>query len=148
MLSLRALASDDYQSWKRLWDGYLKFYETALSDEITSNTWSEVLDPKGLITGFVAEVDSEVCGIAHCFLRPSTWHKVDYLYLEDLFVDPNYRGKGVGRALLDRAASYGRQIGAERLYWITKEDNAQARALYDAFVKGEASGFIQYEHLL
>ena len=148
MLSLRALASDDYQSWKRLWDGYLSFYKTELSDEITANTWRELNDSKSLITGFVAEIDSKVCAIAHCFLRPSTWHPVGYLYLEDLFVDPEYRGAGVGRALLDKAAEYGREIGAERLYWITKEDNAQARVLYDSFVKGAATGFIQYEYLL
>ncbi len=116
--------------------------------KITANTWRELNDSKSLITGFVAEIDSTVCGIAHCFLRPSTWHKVGYLYLEDLFVDPKYRGAGVGRVLLDKAAEYGREIGAEKLYWITKEDNAQARALYDSFVKGSATGFIQYEYSL
>ncbi len=84
----------------------------------------------------LSEIDSKVCAIAHCFLRPSTWHKVGYLYLEDLFVDSRISyGAGVGRALLNKAAEYGREIGAERLYWITKEDNAQARALYDSFVK-------------
>ncbi|GBL22753.1 hypothetical protein EMGBS5_07470 [Clavibacter sp.] len=55
---------------------------------------------------------------------------------------------GVGRALLEKAAEYGREIGAEKLYWITKEDNTQARALYDSFVKGASSGFIQYEYPL
>ncbi len=46
MLSLRPLASDDYQDWKRLWDGYLSFYKTELSDEITANTWRELNDSK------------------------------------------------------------------------------------------------------
>lgn len=148
MLSLRALVNDDYQSWKRLWDGYLSFYQNELSDKITANTWRELNDPKSLITGFVAEIDTKLCGIAHCFLRPSTWHPIGYLYLEDLYVDPEYRGAGVGKALLNQVAEYGREIGAERLYWIVKEDNAKARALYDFFVKGTATGFIQYEYLL
>lgn len=148
MLSLRALVNDDYQSWKRLWDGYLSFYQNELSDNITANTWRELNDPKSLITGFVAEIDTKLCGIAHCFLRPSTWHPIGYLYLEDLYVDPEYRGAGVGKALLNQVAEYGREIGAERLYWIVKEDNAKARALYDFFVKGTATGFIQYEYLL
>ena len=147
-MKVREIASSDYDRWLNLWHGYLEFYKSEVSDEITANTWRELNDSKSLITGFVAEIDSKVCGIAHCFLRPSTWHKVGYLYLEDLFVDPKYRGAGVGRALLDKAAEYGREIGAEKLYWITKEDNAQARALYDSFVKGAASGFIQYEYPL
>lgn len=148
ILSLRALVNDDYQSWRKLWNGYLSFYQNELSDEITANTWRELNDSKSLITGFVAEIDTELCGIAHCFLRPSTWHPTGYLYLEDLYVDPEYRGAGVGKALLNQVAEYGKEIGAERLYWIVKEDNAKARALYDLFVKGTATGFIQYEYLL
>lgn len=148
ILSLRVLANDDYQSWRKLWNGYLSFYQNELSDEITANTWCELNDSKSLITGFVAEIDTELCGIAHCFLRPSTWHPIGYLYLEDLYVDPEYRGAGVGKALLNQVAEYGKEIGAERLYWIVKEDNAKARALYDLFVKGTATGFIQYEYLL
>ena len=147
-MKVREVNSSDYETWLYLWCGYLEFYKYNLSDEITANTWRELNDSKSLITGFVAEIDSKVCAIAHCFLRPSTWHPVGYLYLEDLFVDPKYRGAGVGRALLGKAAEYGKEIGAERLYWITKEDNAQARALYDSFVKGAASGFIQYEYPL
>lgn len=148
ILSLRALVNDDYQSWRKLWNGYLSFYQNELSDEITANTWRELNDSKSLITGFVAEIDTELCGIAHCFLRPSTWHPIGYLYLEDLYVDPEYRGAGVGKALLNQVTEYGKEIGAERLYWIVKEDNAKARALYDLFVKGTATGFIQYEYLL
>ena len=147
-MKVRKIASTDYDQWLDLWRGYLEFYKSEVSDEITANTWHKLNDSKSLITGFAAEVDSKVYGIAHCFLRPSTWHPVGYLYLEDLFVDPTYRGAGVGRALLGKAAESGKEIGAERLYWITKEDNAQARALYDSFVKGAASGFIQYEYPL
>ena len=148
MKQVRTVQESDYSDWLGLWRQYLLFYKSEVSDEITLNTWSEILKPDGAFKAFVAEIDSEPAGFAHCFLRPSTWHEVGYLYLEDLFVDPKYRGAGVGRALLDKAAEYGRVIGAEKLYWITKEDNAQARALYDSFVKGAASGFIQYEYPL
>jgi ribosomal protein S18 acetylase RimI-like enzyme len=148
MKAVRKVRESDYSNWLRLWREYLLFYKSEVSDEITLNTWNEILNPDGAIKAFVAEIDSKVCGIAHCFLRPSTWHKVGYLYLEDLFVDQRYRGRGIGRELLDKAASYGREIGAERLYWITKEDNEVARRLYDSYVSGGSSGFIQYEYRL
>jgi ribosomal protein S18 acetylase RimI-like enzyme len=148
MKAVRKVRESDYSDWLRLWREYLLFYKSQVSDEITLNTWNEILNPDGAIKAFVAEIDSKVCGIAHCFLRPSTWHEVGYLYLEDLFVDQRYRGRGIGRELLDKAASYGREIGAERLYWITKEDNEVARRLYDSYVSGGSSGFIQYEYRL
>lgn len=148
MALIRRAKAEDYQGWRVLWDGYLKFYKSEISDEITLNTWSEILSPDGAIKGFVAEIDSQISGFAHCFLRPSTWHKVGYLYLEDLFVDPKFRNQAIGRKLLDQAAAYGRQIGADRLYWITKEDNEIARRLYDSYVSAGASGFIQYEYIL
>lgn len=148
MKAVRKVRESDYSNWLRLWREYLLFYKSQVSDEITLNTWNEILNPDGAIKAFVAEIDSKVCGIAHCFLRPSTWHEVGYLYLEDLFVDQRYRGRGIGRELLDKAASYGREIGAERLYWITKEDNEVARRLYDSYVSGGSSGFIQYEYRL
>jgi ribosomal protein S18 acetylase RimI-like enzyme len=148
MKAVRKVRESDYSNWLRLWREYLLFYKSEVSDEITLNTWNEILNPDGAIKAFVAEIDSKVCGIAHCFLRPSTWHEVGYLYLEDLFVDQRYRGRGIGRELLDKAASYGREIGAERLYWITKEDNEVARRLYDSYVSGGSSGFIQYEYRL
>lgn len=146
--TIRTIVNNDYQSWRGLWNGYLNFYQNELSDEITSHTWRELNDSNSFITGFVAELDSKLCGIAHCFLRPSTWHPIGYLYLEDLYVDAEYRGAGAGKALLNQVAEYGREIGAERLYWIVKEDNVKARTLYDFFVEGTATGFIQYEYLL
>ena len=154
MISVRELELEDYDLWRDLWDQYLLFYETSLSEAVTLSTWRKIHNRGGSVKGFLAQSSQSsqspgvVVGIAHCFLRQSTWHEVGYLYLEDLFVAPSARGEGVGRALLDTVVEYARSLGAERVYWLTKEDNQVARALYDSFNGGGRSEFIHYEYLL
>ena len=154
MITVRELEPEDYDLWRDLWDQYLRFYETSLSEAVTLSTWWKIHNRGGSVKGFLAQSSQSsqspgvVVGIAHCFLRPSTWHEVGYLYLEDLFVAPSARGEGVGRALLDTVVEYARSLGAERVYWLTKEDNQVARALYDSFNGSGRSEFIHYEYLL
>ena len=67
-------------------------------------------------------------------------------YLQDLFVDPATRGKGAGRALIEAVATKAREHGADRLYWLTQDHNAEARQLYDRLAK--TRGFIKYDYPL
>ena len=90
----------------------------------------------------VAEVDGKVVGFTHFLFRPSTWSINDYCYLEDLFVDSDIRGKGVGRALIDAVVERAQAKCAPRVYWTTQNGNSQARILYDSF--GYPSEFVQY----
>ncbi len=72
-------------------------------------------------------------------LEPS--HK-DTCYLSDLFVDPNQRGTGAGRALIVAVEQVGAQAGATIVHWLTTSDNTQVRALYDQIA--ELMPFVQY----
>jgi GNAT superfamily N-acetyltransferase len=92
--------------------------------------------------GFVAESDEGVIGFTHCLFRPSTWTETDYCYLEDLFVDPNIRGKGVGRALMNKVFELAKEKNSKRVYWTTQEFNQTARVLYDSITP--VSEFVQY----
>jgi GNAT superfamily N-acetyltransferase len=67
-------------------------------------------------------------------------------YLQDLFVDASVRGRGAGRALIERVAAAARERDCLRLYWTTKEDNAAARLLYDRLAR--FNGFIRYDFAL
>jgi GNAT superfamily N-acetyltransferase len=89
-----------------------------------------------------AYIDGKLVGIVHYLFHRSFWTIGDYCYLQDLFVAPSQRGSGVGRALIEAVEKAARAAGASRVHWLTKEDNATARALYDRLA--ERSGFIQY----
>jgi len=140
--TVRPLEIGDKQRWLELWNGYLTFYETTLTSEITELTWERLNDPSFDINGIVALVDGQVMGFAHFLFRPSTWAASGYCYLEDLFVDPSIRGAGAGRSLIDAVIVAARAKKSGRVYWTTKESNTQARVLYDSY--SPASEFVQY----
>jgi GNAT superfamily N-acetyltransferase len=141
-VEVRAIAHDDRSRWLELWEGYLSFYESALTPEQTELTWRRLHDPHFNLNGLVAVVDSKVIGLAHYLFRPSTWATEDYCYLEDLFVDPHIRGAGAGRSLIDAVIVAARAKMSGRVYWTTKESNSRARVLYDSY--SLASEFVQY----
>lgn len=83
------------------------------------------------VYGHVAEVDGEVAAMALWFVNFSTWDGVAGIYLEDLFVRPAFRRRGLGRALLAALAGECLQRGYTRLSWAVLNWNADAITLYD-----------------
>ena len=141
-LTIRALEEKDKSQWIKLWAGYLEFYKSTISPEQTELTWKRLINNELKMFGFVAENEDGVIGFTHCLFRPSTWTETDYCYLEDLFVDPNIRGKGVGRALMEKVVEFAKQKESKRVYWTTQEFNKTARVLYDSITP--VSEFVQY----
>jgi ribosomal protein S18 acetylase RimI-like enzyme len=141
-VDVRPATADDEAAWRPLWHDYCAFYETTVAEDATAATWRRVLDPGEPMELLVAERDGEVVGFVTYVLHPTTWSAEQSCYLEDLFVSPDVRGGGVGRALIEAVLERGRSAGWDKVYWHTKEDNARARALYDSFTN--ADGFVRY----
>lgn len=133
-LLIRDAETGDRQDWLRLWAGYLAFYGVTLAPEVTANTWARLMDPAAPLKARIACLDGQPVGFAMNLHHPSSWVMGEDCYLEDLFVADTARGKGIGRALIDDLVALARAKGWHRLYWHTKQDNAQARALYDQYV--------------
>nr|WP_316506477.1 GNAT family N-acetyltransferase [Klebsiella grimontii] len=104
-------------------------------------TWQRMLDPASPMLGRVALADGNVAGFAICVLHEGTWVKMPVCYLEDLFVAPPMRGKGIARALMQALQAEGKEKGWSRLYWHTRTDNP-ARRLYDEFTP--ADDYVRY----
>ncbi len=141
-LTIRDATADDEAAWRRLWAGYLAFYEVDLAAGVTDRTWARLLDPASPLKARLAFRDGHLDGFALHQHHPSSWVAGDDCYLEDLFVAETARGTGTGRALLDDLICLARATGWHRLYWHTDEGNARARALYDSFTKSD--GHIRY----
>ncbi|MGW1163170.1 N-acetyltransferase family protein [Streptomyces sp. NPDC002513] len=80
----------------------------------------------------LAEQDGEVVGFALWFLNFSTWRGVHGIYLEDLYVRPEARGGGHGKALLTELARICVARGYERLEWSVLNWNSPTIAFYEA----------------
>lgn len=140
--TIRPLTPDDYQNWLPLWNGYLRFYQAKLDDEITQITWMRFHDENEPIYALGAFQEERLLGIVHAVKHRATWTAGWYLYLEDLFTVPDARGQGIGRALIEAVYDLADELGAARVYWHTHETNTAGRALYDKV--GHNAGFIQY----
>jgi GNAT superfamily N-acetyltransferase len=139
-LKIREIEITDKDRWLELWSGYLVFYKASIPESQTDLTWRRLFDAN--LNGLVAELDGRVVGFTHFLFRPSTWAINNYCYLEDLYVDSDIRGKGVGRALINEVVERAQTKGSPRVYWTTQNNNSQARVLYDSF--GYPSEFVQY----
>lgn len=140
--SVRLLQAGDHAAWLKLWQGYTRFYRTRLPDAVTQATWARLTAPDEQPHGAGAWVDGRLVGFAHWLFHRSTWTTGCYCYLEDLFVAPDARGAGAGRALIQHVYAAADAAGAVRTYWATQEFNAEARALYDTVAK--LTSFRQY----
>jgi GNAT superfamily N-acetyltransferase len=80
----------------------------------------------------VVEVDGEIVGMAIWFLNYSTWQGKHGIYLEDLFVKPEFRGRGYGKALLQHLAAICNERGYGRFQWWVLDWNSPAIEFYRA----------------
>jgi GNAT superfamily N-acetyltransferase len=109
-------------------------YERAL-DEVTATEQDlagALLAERPSLFAHVAEEDGQVVGFALWFLNYSTWLGRHGIYLEDLYVIPESRGRGHGRALLAELARICVERGYGRLEWWVLDWNSPARRFYES----------------
>lgn len=140
---VRPLVASDRGRWGELWTGYLTYYETTLPPEIYDIYFDRLLgdDPRDY-NCLVAELDGRLVGLTHYLFHRHGWKVEDTCYLQDLFADPEVRGMGVGRALIEAVYAAADAAGAPSVYWLTQDFNHTARQLYDRI--GTKSPFIKY----
>jgi GNAT superfamily N-acetyltransferase len=141
---IRDPTAADEAVWRELWAGYNAFYEANIPEAVTARTWQRMLDPASSIFGRLAIVDATVVGFSVSLLHEGTWSIAPVCYLEDLFVALRFRGRGIGRLLIQDLVDRARTEGWSRLYWHTRADNP-ARRLYDEYAN--ADDFVRYKRV-
>ena len=145
--AIRPLTADDRSAWAPLWEGYNTFYERTIPADVTEMTWARLMTPGEDPSGFGAiDADGRLIGFTHYHFHRSTSQIGPSCYLQDLFVSPDGRGSGAGRALIEAVCEVARARGCRSVYWHTHDDNARARALYDKVAV--LSPFVRYDHVL
>jgi GNAT superfamily N-acetyltransferase len=110
----------------------LAHYERAAHEVRTTTEQLRValFGPQPAAYALVAESANQVVGFALYFRSFSTWEGVHGIYLEDLYVMPEYRGTGLGRALLTSLAELAAERGYARLEWAVLDWNQPAIDFY------------------
>ena len=141
--AIRPLRPEDKADWRRLWTGYLQFYQTSVPDAVYDSTFARLLgDDAQDFSALVAEVDGRLMGLTHYLFHRHAWKIENVCYLQDLYVDPQARGTGLGRKLIEAVYACADAAGSPAVYWLTQDFNHEARQLYDRIAR--VTPFIRY----
>ena len=141
-IEIRPVGANERADWEPLWQGYLAFYKATLPQASTDTAWARFHDAAEPMFLLGAYVDGKLTGIVQYLYHRSTWTPGNYCYLQDLFVSDTARGLGLGRRLIEAVYAAAKEAGCSRVHWLTQNENAQARILYDKVA--DNSGFMQY----
>ncbi|WP_159519229.1 GNAT family N-acetyltransferase [Sunxiuqinia indica] len=94
-----------------------------------TNTEKQMLQESDYVNGFVACQGREVIGYVTCFFAYYTWIGKS-LYMDDLYVKPQFRGQGVGTKLINQVIEFGQAQNCKKLHWQVSEWNQPAIDFY------------------
>ena len=143
-MNIAPVTAAEYEELLPLIADYQRFYRAEPDSDRNRDFFRRFLAPSedGLLLG--ARGGDGFLGYACLYWHFSSTKAREVVLMNDLFVVPAARGKGVGRALIEASAAVGRERGAAALDWSTAPDNATAQRLYDA-TGAERSEWVSYE---
>ncbi|NCW37352.1 MAG: GNAT family N-acetyltransferase [Proteobacteria bacterium] len=140
---IRNLELKDFENWSKLYKSYADFYKVPMNKVILDTLWNWIHDVNHIVNGFCYELDSNIVGIAHYRTMPRPI-KGQYIgFLDDLFVDPEFRGKKIAQKLIYHLKSLSKANNWNGIRWITHSSNKNAKKLYDKIAIN--TGFELYE---
>ena len=132
--TIRLATPEDHALWLPLFEAYAAFYKTPLTPQTIATVWDWIHDPENPFWCALAfGPDGRPLGLVQYQLMHRSLGGSMVCYLSDLFTTPDARGQGIGRALIDHVRTFARDRGLPNVRWLTAEDNAAARQLYDTY---------------
>jgi GNAT superfamily N-acetyltransferase len=144
-LRIEPISGQQFETLVPMIAAYQAFYEAEeISEERNREFFRRFLSPSedGMLIG--AWRGDRLVGYACLYWHFSSTRAVETVLMNDLYVEAEARGEGVGRALIEAAAEVGRERGSPILEWSTAPDNATAQRLYDSTGAGRST-WIEYE---
>ena len=140
---IRKLEKKDKKNWIKLYNSYADFYKVLINNQILDTLWQWILDENHIVNGICFELEGKIVGIAHYRTMPRPI-KGQYIgFLDDLFVEPEFRGQKIAQNLISHLKSISKTNNWEGIRWITHSTNENAKKLYDKIANN--TGFELYE---
>ncbi|MBI1170631.1 GNAT family N-acetyltransferase [bacterium] len=140
-VQIRPLDRQDRADWEELFEGYAAFYKTSVDAAAKAAVWEWIFGPEDFWSD-LAVLDGQIVGLCQYQLMHRSLSGAKVVYLSDLYVRPEVRGGGVGRAMIDHVIGFARGRGIGNVRWLTQEFNYAGRRLYDSY--RPKSDFILY----
>ena len=130
--TVRAATAHDEKPWLEMWRDFVLSGPEPCAPTAADVAWRRIMDPANPMECLVATDAGDVAiGFLLYVTHPYGWSSRSVCYLQDLYVRPDARRRGCGRALIETLSDAGRRAGWLKIYWMTQEDNVVARRLYD-----------------
>jgi GNAT superfamily N-acetyltransferase len=145
-IEVTPVQEEEFETLLPLIAAYQRFYEVEEIDDDRNRTFfRRFLAPSedGLLLA-ARDEGGVILGYACLYWHFSSLAAVETVLMNDLFVAPEARSRGVGRALIEASAAVARERGAAWLEWATAPDNHTAQRLYDSMTS-EKSTWLEYE---
>ena len=140
---IRKLEQKDKENWAKLYNGYADFYKVPMNTGIVDTIWSWIHDETHDVNAICFELENKIVGIAHYRTMPRPI-KGQYIgFLDDLFVDPYFRGQKIAQKLINHLKELSKTNNWQEIRWITHSSNENAKKLYDKIANN--TGFELYE---
>ena len=140
---IRKLERKDKENWIKLYCGYAKFYKVSMNNEVLNTLWSWIHDDNHIVKGICYELEDKIVGIAHYRTMPRPIKGQYICFLDDLFVEPEFRGQKIGQKMIGHLKSISKANNWDGIRWITHSSNKTAKILYDKIARN--TGFELYE---
>ena len=141
-VKIRPVQPQEKARWEELFRAYGKFYKVEVTPQAVAAVWTWIHDAEEPFWCDVAEDDGKLVGMTQYQMMHRSLGGSMVVYLSDLYVDPELRGGGVGRALIEHVMAFAKTKGAPSVRWLTQDFNYKGRMLYDSFAP--KSDFILY----
>jgi GNAT superfamily N-acetyltransferase len=123
----KALHDKDFDLWLPLWN---LNNLNQINEAVTQSTWERLMDPDSGIGGIAAFDATAMVGILHYVVHPVTGQIKPVAYMQDLYVLPSHRRRGVARQMITALHALGEEKQWSRIYWLAEGKNQDAQALY------------------
>ena len=140
---IRNLDKSDFNGWCYLYKSYANFYKVPMNNEILDTLWGWIQNKNHIVNGICCELEGKIVGIAHYRTMPRPI-KAQYIgFLDDLFVEPDFRGQKIAQKLIGHLKSLSKINNWGSIRWITHSSNENAKKLYNKIANN--TGFELYE---
>ncbi|WP_157962517.1 GNAT family N-acetyltransferase [Homoserinimonas sp. OAct 916] len=129
-MEFRGLEASDYEAWYALFRGYREFHHIPESAENIDRVWGWLRDPLHPSTTILAIEERSILGFANFRIRPRSIVGDHVIDLDDLYTDPNTRGRGVASSLIRELEFWARDHGCSEIHLQTNDWNTNAREFY------------------
>ena len=128
---IRFLEQKDKEKWAKLYNGYADFYKVPMNNRILDTLWNWIHDKNHVVKGICYELEDKIIGIAHYRAEPRPIEGEYFGFIDDLFVDPDFRGKKVAKKIMSHLKSLSLENNWGGIRWITNSSNKKAKKLFD-----------------